>query len=355
MHQPPCQALMLRQHERDAAAMAQRYSIETPTATRTSGPHKSPSRPLKRIRASDPSPISETDADERRFCSIPYADSYFYFDTVKYLSKSEIAGADMAWLHRACKRVDIRAHGQWVRPKNGEPYQINIYPYRFRIEVHVPYPKRGLTDLRDLTDLSVLEFFAKLPDTKVTAAHIARDFTFDDEAGISAMLELFEMHWVQRWQRKHERISFDNGGLSTGRRSKGYYETVYISRPCRIDGVVACFHGEGRHLGTAALAQIGINSASDLLDFDFTKYHSQKDQSSLKAIDKHRLGRYARNRTQKTRDREADAADLRIGGLIWRIYSLDDFGNRSVEQFIRSYRPARSAKNIIGTVDTGRA
>lgn len=322
--------------------MVRRYSKAKPTATQPPKPQRSSSASIKRVRASDPRPMPATDADVRRYCGIPYVDRYQYFDTVKYLGKTEISEAARAWLRAHCRRLDIRPHGKMLFPPNGEPYQINIHPWRFRIEIHGP-------------DRAALAFFAELPNIKVTAAHIARDFTFDDAAGKSALLDLFEMHWVQRWQRKSKRISFDNGGLSTGRRRKGHYETVYISRPCRIDGIVDCFHGEGRYLGTKGLAQIGICSASDLPGFDFTEYHAEKDRNCLMAIDKRRLGRYARNRMQKTRDQQAHDSDLRLGGLIWRIYSLDQFGNRSVEQFIRSYPAARSAKNIIGTVDTGRA
>jgi hypothetical protein len=310
-----------------------------PKAAQNATRHRSSSSPIVRIRPPNPPPILPTASDERRYCGIRHVDRYEYFDTVKYLSKSEISDADQAWLRSHCKYLDIRAHGHWVRPKRGQPYKLNIWPWRFRIEIHVP-------------DLAALDFFAKLPDTEVRAVHIARDFTFDDETGKSAMLDLFSERYVQRWQRKRQRISFDNGGLSTGRRGKGQYFTCYISKPCRIDGIVDCFHGEGRHHGTKALAQIGIHSPADLLDFHFSQYHSAKDQECLREIDKRRLGQYIRNRADHTRDQHAHPSDLRIGGLLWRIHAMDQFGNSSVQQFIRSYPAIRSAKNIIRTVDT---
>jgi len=329
--------------------MAKEYSKGAQGATQSSGSHKRPSRPsgsIIRVRPADPLPILATALDASRYCGIPYADRYFYFDTVKYLAKQVISNADARWLRSHCKHLDIRQHGHMIFPKQGQPYQLNIPPWRFRIEIHGP-------------DRDALAFFAKLPGIKVTAAHVARDFTFDDASGKWAMLDLFSAHFVQRWQRKRKRISFDNGGLSTGRRKKGWYETCYVSRPCRIDGIVDCFHGEGRHLGTKALAQIGIHCPADLLDFDFPQYHSQKDQTSLRAIDKHALGRTHRNRMNNTRDQHARAGDLRIGGLLWRIHGMDQFGNASVEQFIRNYGRgpfmADLAKNIIGTVDTERA
>ncbi|HVQ71167.1 MAG TPA: hypothetical protein VMT08_27040 [Bradyrhizobium sp.] len=57
--------------------MAQRYSKETPTATQPPKPQKSPSRSLKRVRASDPLPISATDADAPAIANIEG-----YIDTV---------------------------------------------------------------------------------------------------------------------------------------------------------------------------------------------------------------------------------------------------------------------------------
>ena len=333
--------------------MEKLYPNAEVNATQLAKPERSSSASIERIRAADPPAIRPTASDERRFCGIRYADRYEYFDTVKYLSKSEISEADQAWLSWHCRRLDIRRHGHWVRPRNGGPKQINIWPRRFRIEIHGP-------------DRAALEFLAKLPDIKVTAVHIARDFTFDDAAGKSAMLDFFYVHYCQRWQRSREWKTFFNRndpllydliGFSTGRRGKGFYFTSYISKPSRIDGVVDCFHGEGRHHGTAALAQIGIHSPADLLDFDFAKYHSDKDSQSLRAIDKQRLGKFLRNRSDTTRDQQAISSDQRFGGSLWRYHAHDEWGRFSMQQFMRSKflkkHPAlRSGKNIIRRVDT---
>jgi hypothetical protein len=318
--------------------MAQKYPKVAQLATHRSEPHNSSSAPLVRIRAPEIAPPLAAEPDERRFCGIRYLDCYRYLDTVKYLSKGAISEADQHWLRSHCKHLDIRQHGDWLDPQSGTPYQVNIHPWRFRIEIHLP-------------DDDALGYFAKRRGVKVTAAHVARDFTFDDASGKWAMLELFDNHFVQRWQRKWKRISFNNGGMSTGRRGKGSYLTCYVSKPCRIDGIVDCFHGEGRHHGTSALAQIGIHSPADLLHFDHAGYWGQQDQR-LKEIDKQRLGRYIRNRMRNTRDQQADHLDMRLGGLLFRIHSIDQFGNASVQHFIRQYPRCRVAKNIIRTVDT---
>ncbi|MET4629444.1 hypothetical protein ABIB83_006483 [Bradyrhizobium sp. I1.8.5] len=299
-------------------------SKNTQSATRPHDAIRSSSAPLKRIRPVDPPPIFAADADDRRFCGIPYVDCYHYFDTVKYLSKTEITAADQAWLRSHCKHLDIRRHGSWARPKQGPPYQLVIWPWLFRIECHLP-------------DRDALTFFATLRDTKLTAAHIARDFTFDDGRGKSAMLDLFSTSWVQPHLKNDLRIFFDNGGFSTGRRAKGTYFTGYADLACRIDGVTDCWHFEQRAHGTKALAQADLHQPADLIEFDHIQHWQLKDKLCLRTLDKRELGRSHRNRQDRTRDQQSTARDLRIGGLLWRRFGTDEFGDSSVQHFIRGY------------------
>lgn len=339
----------------ESDAMSKHRSIRHQSATPPLDSIRSSSALVIRYRATDFAPAPATEPDARRFCGIPYEDRYLYFDTVKYLTKTEISASDQVWLRANSKHLDIREHGDWIVPKKGAPYQLNIYPYRFRIEVHVPYPDQ------DLSNLTILRFFAKLPDTKVTATHLARDFTFRDEFAKIAMLDNFYAHYFQPWQRDHEWKTFfernnplcgELTGFSTGRRGRGNYFTSYISQHCRIDGATDCFHGEGRHHGAKALKQISICSPQDLVDFDHEPYWREKDRQTLRQIDKRRLGQFLRNRSDKTRDQGFLSCDLRFGGFAWRFHALDDWDRFSVQQFIRSYPAARLAKNIICTVDT---
>ncbi|MET4033591.1 MULTISPECIES: hypothetical protein [unclassified Bradyrhizobium] len=330
-------------------------SKDSRSATQPRDAIRSSSAPIVRYRAADPPPILATDADAPRFCGIPYQDVHRYFDTLKYLTKTEISATDQAWLRTCCKFVDIRVHGDWIVPKRGAPYQLNIWPWRFRVEVHVPYPEQVLRNL------DVLKFFANLPNTKVTAAHIARDFTFADEFAKTAMLEVFYTHYFQPWQHDHEWKTFfqrvnplcgELTGFSTGRRGRGNYFTCYVSQHCRIDGSADCLHGEGRHHGAKALKQIRICSPQDLIEFDHLVYWREKDLQTLRRLDKQRLGQFLRNRSDRTRDQSFMSCDLRFGGFMWRFHAVDSWDCFSVQQFIRSYPAARSAKNIICTVDT---
>jgi hypothetical protein len=261
----------------------------------------------------------------QRFCGIPYTACHFYFDTLRFLTKSEISAGDVLAIRKRVKHLDIRAHGQWVRPKRGQAYQLNLYPYRFRIEIHLP-------------DAETIQFFAQLPGTILTAAHLARDFVFDRPKDKQQLHELFSEHWVQRWQRKNRRIIFErNDGLSTGRRSRGSYFTAYSNRPSRITGEAECVHQEIRAHGRAALEKSGINELNDLLSFDFESFWKEQDQNSLKRVNVEKLGKFVRGKEDKSRA-DMIGLDRRLGWLIYGIKGMDEYGNRSVEQFIRAGR-----------------
>jgi hypothetical protein len=296
---------------------------------------------IKRVRASNPPVGADKPLDGARWRGIPYADTYRYFDTIKLLSLRPIPEDALTMLRAHCKHVDVRRHNEVMHPKRGKPYQINIHPWRFRIELHVP-------------DQAALEYLAKRRGLKLTRADPAQDWTFDDE---QAKLDLFNHlaeHFTQPHLKKHKRISFDNGGLSTGIKSKGRYFTFYSSKECRIDGVVDCLHIEGRYLGTEALAQIGLYKPKDLLNFDHAGYWSQIEAQQILMIDKERLGRHHANRQSGERRHHSEQTpfygyrshDRWLGSLLYRIHAIDDYGNISVQTFLRNYGRGAFVRNL---------
>lgn len=315
-------------------------------ATRPASRQGSSSSPLKRIRASDAPLKPRHRADGLARADIQPADCYGYFDTVKFLSMRPIPEDAMAMLHAHCKHLDVRAHGEWIRPKRGAPYQVNIWPWLYRIEVQVP-------------QRACLEYFARRRGLKLTKADPALDLTFDNEEGPLLLLRQFEECLVQpRQGRKHSRIIFDNGGISTGRRSRGRYLTAYADEPCRIDGIADCFHVEGRYAGKPLLASIRLNHPKDLLSFDHAAFWREiEDQGHLLQIDRERLGRFHENRTQKQR-RASDpkphyrgrSQDHARGSLLYRIYGIDQYGNISVQHFIRSYGRGPFISKVAGSI-----
>jgi hypothetical protein len=323
-----------------------------PTPVRS--PQRRPSKPLKRVRAINPAADPAIALDSRVWRGIRYADCYGYFDTIKVLSKRPIPEAGLAMLRAHCKHLDVRYHGEWIRPASGKPYQLNIYPWLFRIELHVP-------------DQAALEYLAKRRGLKLTRADLARDFTFDEEEGKHRMLAICEEHFIQPHQRINARISFDNGGMSTGRRNKGRYLTAYADLACRIDGVVDCFHLEYRHLGTQALARLGLHHPRNLRNFNHAGYWTQIDQEQYRMIDKERLGRHHGNRQSGERRHQSDQTpfhgyrshDRWLGSLLYRIHASDQFGNLSVQSFIKNYgkgpfaiNPAFGNLSLYRRVDT---
>jgi hypothetical protein len=298
---------------------------------------------FKRPPPADPAFISEnlSDPPSRALQPSPWhgirpADIYLYFDKVKYLKEALTSDDDLAMLRSNCKYLDMRYHGEWVRPKRGEPYQINIWPYRERIEVHVPQP-------------AVLEYFGSRDDVKMTGADLASDLTFDDDNSKYRVLAIFEKHLVQPYQRKSRtNVHFGNGGISTGsKRKKGNHLTAYVSKPCRIDGIVDCWHCEDRRRGTTSLSRIGINNATDAINYPHRQYWQQfEDAGHLLDIDYARLGRHHANRHAKRKRRQSPSApfhrraseDHWLGKFIFRLYGTDEHdGHISVQTFLRNY------------------
>ena len=281
-------------------------------------------------------PDPATGLDGGLWRGITSSDCYLYFDKVKYLKEAITSEADETWMRSQCRDLDIRYHGDWVVPKRGKPYQINIWPKRERIEVHGPTPA-----LRD--------YFANRNDVHLSGADVASDLTFDDEDAKYRVLAIFERHLIQPHQRKtRKNMQFANGGISTGsKRRKSNYFTGYVSKPCRIDGIADCWHFEDRRRGTRSLKQLGIYHARDLATFDHAKYWKQfEDSGHLLDIDFERLGRNYSNKYGRKKRRESDptpfhgrrSEDHWLGTFLFRRYGTDeDDGHLSVQTFIRNY------------------
>jgi hypothetical protein len=320
--------------------MSNLYLNPARSATRVDNRQRTPSEPIVRVRVGDAPADPATASDGARWHGIPYAERYDYFDTLYFLSEMPLGSHDCYWLETQCKRFRVFKDGEVIYEKKSANYPrgrkriIRVHPpYRFLIEAHVP-DRQAVA--RHLPDREALELLGRYP-LKLIAAHPARDFTFDYERDKLAMLALFDRCWRQPYQRKDRNsIRFEFGG-STGRKAKGRYDTWYASKECRIDGIVECFHHDGREIGAATLARVGLDDRSSLLDFDFAGYFRKKDQSSLRDIDLKRLGQYHRNRQRKSRGRQAEAQDLRLGGLVFRIHAIEPDGEFSIRQFIKSY------------------
>lgn len=311
--------------------MPENKSKRPSSATPLLGPIRSSSAPLERIRPADPPTILAADADGRRYCGIPYEDRYFYFDTLCFQSKTLLGAQDQWWLEAHCDDLRIRWDGELIYDERKRRWRtIHIHwPYRIQIEAQVP-DDQALAFLADLT---------RNRDRRLTAVHLARDFTFDHRRDDKrAMLEFINEHWVQPYQPKNRGAPrFDNGGGSTGRRSRGHYATWYADEHCRIDGITECFHMEDRIHGKAAQKRIKIETPYDLLDFDHQGFWQKRDQQSLRRIDAQRLGQYHLNRRRRLRNRPSRYRDCRIGQILLRKFALDEEGNVCTQKFVQKY------------------
>lgn len=257
-----------------------------------------------------------------------------YVDTAKYLKKTLTPPAERRWMRRRCKRLDIRKHGDWIVPRNGRPYQLNIYPHRERIEIQQPKP-------------ALLEHFSQRNDVHLSAIHLAVDLTFEDEWGKERALEIFQRHLVQRYQRaKRPNIHFATGISSNSKRKGGHFFTGYNSKPCRIDNNPHCFHFEDRRRGSRSMQAIGIRDHRDPPQFDHLAYWLEFERNgNLLDIDLERLGQHHENRRNKTKQRISArpflgrrSKELYIGALLFRAFSRSGDGEITVDAFLRNYR-----------------
>jgi hypothetical protein len=265
---------------------------------------------------------------------IQAVDSYRYFDTIGLLCHA-IPTDDLKWLETQCGHIDIRTRFTWAIIKGKRERISRYHPYIFRIEAQLPND-------------AFLQYFASRND-HLYRADPALDCNFDNDIGKDAMFATVNKYLLQPYQRKsREHVHFPNGGISTGRRSKGHYVTFYADMPCRIDGVVDCFHIEHRTLRRKALADIGLEHPRDLLTFDHDAFWGKFTQSFFRQIDRERLGLTHANRVFKEKRRtQANpdpfygrrSKDHWLGSMLYRIHAINNDGDFSVEQFLRMYRP----------------
>ncbi|MDR6657790.1 hypothetical protein J2W51_000332 [Tardiphaga robiniae] len=319
-------------------------SLATRRRSSNRSPAKKLSEPIGRRGSAVHDATAPRDAAEPATASHPLcwlgiqaADSYRYFDTIG-LHCHPIPADDIAWLRSQCGHLYIDTRRKWAIIK-GKRCEISLYlPYVFRIEAQQP------------TD-AFFEYFAVRED-RLYRADPALDCNFDDDVGKDRMLAIAQEHLVQPYQRKTRQYSkFSNGGLSTGRRNKGRYVTLYADKPCRIDGIAECFHIEHRTLRRHALAKIGLNHPRDLLTFNHVAFWNACTGAFFRQIDKERLGRSHSNwRHAEKRRAKANpdafhgrrSKDHWLGSLLYRIHAINDDGEFSVEQFLRRYRQGDS-------------
>jgi hypothetical protein len=92
-----------------------------------------------------------------------------------------------------------------------------------------------------------------------------------------------------------EPMSADPGVIGTVRHSNNQRYarrrlSSYTDRECRLTGELYCVHREWQFKYAAGVRSLGINSATDLLTFDFAEFW--RHHLDLKAVDRERLGRY---------------------------------------------------------------
>lgn len=268
------------------------------------------------------------------------SDVYPYCHSMRQLRKRPLTPSAQAYIRENCDSLSVHRHGQLVSDKRGRFHQVNIYPFRERLQVVGPNPEvyKFLASLDD----RIPDSTGKLPEHDlrpplITCLEITLDIILSDEKVLRTAFDALKRCFVQRWNGKHETVEFGNGGMSTGRRWPGRYFTAYISKPSPVTGEVDCLHLEYRICSARAVRDIEVQSVSDLLTFDHTRFW--KKNLVFLDIDFRRLGRNHRNKAEKRKRQKPDIDDRRIGQSLWRANAYDQSGSLCVQEFLKNYGP----------------
>lgn len=183
-----------------------------------------------------------------------------------------------------------------------------------RIEVRQPSPE-------------LLLFLSTVQDLFFNMAEIALDLIFETEEDRDAAYLFIDRHIVKRGHRGE--VRYDQGTRYTDRRWAQTNLVAYRPEYSKLTGEIHCLHLEWRVCGIAGLRRMGINSISDMLEFDH--YAHWDARLALRKFDFARLGRAYSNallRVQTNKARKPRVyvtnggfkypVDRRIGQILWR-------------------------------------
>ena len=120
-----------------------------------------------------------------------------------------------------------------------------------------------------------LRFFAERDDVQVNRVELALDIItpFASELKRAAKVGFMQRRHTTRDARRPRKMTiFPNDNFRTADLGHpGLSFQPYDDKPSKVTGD-ACFHLEAKINGVRALRQLGVNSLSDLLDFDHARF-----------------------------------------------------------------------------------
>jgi hypothetical protein len=154
-----------------------------------------------------------------------------------------------------------------------------------------------------------LETLLKLEATMpiwINYAELARDECWPSRGVLVNVKEYRDGHELRLWHPKAEQtVSYDDefGNTYDASRKKPRLLTRYMEEHSRITGELDCLHTEFRLMGKQSCERAGIETVSDLINFNHEAWWAAKTRI-VTSPDYERLGRLVRNRRDNTRDRK---------------------------------------------------
>lgn len=201
----------------------------------------------------------------------------------------------------------------------GIPFHIISRPsqfrrrYKLRLKLSRPTPK-------------ALDLLGRIEGAHLNYVEFALDLTFHTDDACDEARAVIDMCIIKR-HHQNQKIRYVNGTRYSGPRTAPNVLVIYSDRPSKVTGE-SCVHIEWRISRSRELRKLNIESACDLIDFDFRAFW--KKRLVLGVPDIERLGRYQNNWQNRSKRRKARIvtfgtpsfrynSDERIGNTLWRM------------------------------------
>jgi hypothetical protein len=202
-----------------------------------------------------------------------------YTDRLTYWLREPLRPNVLDYLDGYCGRLDIR-----TRPM--------MYDSRYRQRLQLCQPKTAA--LRTLSKLAGM----------LTYLEVSLDWIFKTERQCDHAFEFLDTYYVKSHHQR-QRVSLSHGTTRySAEQGSPNVLAIYTDRPCKLTGETPCVHLDWRMSGRSVIANAGIASPADLIDFDHRAFWQPR--LNLYALrDLQTLGRRHNNTVFGTRRRSA--------------------------------------------------
>jgi hypothetical protein len=278
---------------------------------------------------------------------------YAYYDRIVILVVQPLSPnfLNELWNEGNFGRGVVKVGQESIQPLiviNGHPAK-HAWRYRQKIEINRP-TWRGLQLIERCLPADAWIYYVEVAYEVVA-----------DRASVELLAEVFRNGFLQPWHGNREAVSYRHGfttrkNPAKGKPRNGRWFVWYNDHVSKYTGEEDCFRVEGRHQGSAAVRNIGIQRPHDFLTFDFDAYFARHIR--FWQLDLERLGRCHQNRLNGHKRKRSMIGPLGVnldrmrGIVLYRKHSWhedeqkereikngvkDRFANHSLQRLVDSY------------------